>query len=261
MTPFYFGADDRRLFGTFHARNPAVAASHAVLLCNAYGREAIQLHRLFRVLADRLTRSGCDVLRFDYYGTGESAGDDLDANLDAWEADVMTARRELAARSPGSRLVLVGARLGATLAQRAAASVSPFRLVLLDPVADGRDYLDTLRAQHVDVLTEYERRRMSKAGRSFRDDPSQYLAEASGFAVPRKFCDQLREIRFSTPQGGDVAVICDAQSANGAALTASVGASPGVQLLDFSHGADWTSSLVPAQVINLLVSTVAAGHG
>jgi pimeloyl-ACP methyl ester carboxylesterase len=259
MLPIHLGADTRRLFGMFHARNPAMAARSAVLLCNPFGREAIQLHRLYRVLADRMSRVGCDVLRFDYYGTGESGGEDSDADLDLWAGDVLTAHAELLRRSGNHRVVWAGARLGATLAQRMAARAPLARLVLLDPIADGRDYLDGLREQHAENLIESERRQLPPLAATFRDDQTQFLDEASGFAVPRGFCDSLRAIRFAPDRvAADTVVICDSQTPNGRALAASVTRSPGVRLLNFSHGADWASSLVPPQVLNLLV-TEAAG--
>src|SRR5690349_2644367 len=97
--PLYFEADSRRLFGMFHPRPATAAPRRGVLLCNAFGREAIRAHRVFRVLAERLSRAGCDVLRFDYYATGDSAGDDGEVDFSAWPRDILAAHSELLARS------------------------------------------------------------------------------------------------------------------------------------------------------------------
>ena len=255
MLPIHLGSPSRRLFGMFSARNASVAPRSAVLLCNPFGREAVQLHRLYRVLAERLSRAGSDVLRFDYYGSGESAGDDVDADLDRWGDDVLTAHAELSRRSGIAQVVWAGSRLGATLAQRMASRVTLARLVLLDPIADGRDYLEMLRDQHVDILVESERRRLPPRTATFREDDRQYLDEASGFAVPRAFCDSLRAIRFTPDAAGrDTVVISDSQTPNGQALSAIAKQAPGIRVANFSHGADWTSSLVPPQVLNILVN-------
>ena len=255
MLPIHLGSGSRRLFGMYSARNPAVAPRSAVLLCNPFGRDAIQLQRLYRVLSERLSRAGSDVLRFDYYGTGDSSGDDADADLDLWGEDLLTAHAELVRRSGSAQIVWAGSRLGATLAQRMAPRVSLARLVLLDPIADGRDYLELLRDQHVDILVESERLKLPPRTATFREDDKQYLDEASGFAVPRTFCDALRAIRF-TPESAarDTVVICDSQTPNGQALAASAKQVPGIRVANFSHGADWTSSLVPPQVLNILVN-------
>ncbi len=256
MQPEYFGPPGHELFGIFHARGAQAPARAAVLLCNAFGRESVQLHRLFRVLADRLSRAGCDVLRFDYYGTGDSAGDDTDADLEGFCEDLLRANAELTRRAPGMPVTWVGARLGANVAALASRRVSPARLVLLDPIADGRDYLDALRTQHAETLIESQRAKLPPARVSFRDDESQYLEEASGFALPRRLCDQLRAVRFTAPGTGvPSVVICDSQTPNGKHLAAQcAAASPPVRVANFSHGADWTSSLVPPQVMNLLIA-------
>src|SRR4051812_43750768 len=65
MTPFYFGAPERRLLGLFHPSATAVRGARAVLLCNPFGQEAVRSHRVYRVLAERLARGGIAVLRFD----------------------------------------------------------------------------------------------------------------------------------------------------------------------------------------------------
>jgi hypothetical protein len=64
-----------------HAADPAARAGCAVLLCNPFGQEALRSQRGFRVLADRFARTGCATLGFDYFGTGDSDGDDDDASL------------------------------------------------------------------------------------------------------------------------------------------------------------------------------------
>lgn len=258
MLPIYLGGPDRRLFGIFHARNQAVPTRASVLLCNAFGREGVQLHRLYRVLAERLSRNGFAVLRFDYHGTGDSAGEDLDADVEAWRDDIRVAHAELTRRAAGDSVVWMGARLGATLAHQAAAGLGIERLVLLDPIGDGRDYLDWLDAQHWLTLIETERARHPRRSASFRADDSQYLDEAGGFAVSPRLCDQLRALRFSpTSPARDTVVVCDAQTPAGQQITA-ICAAPGsaVRVVNFQHDGDWTSSLAPPQLLNVLVGEI-----
>lgn len=191
---FRFGPDHRRLFGTFHAAPAAV--SRGVLLCPPFGQEAIRLHRLFRVLADRLSRQGIATLRFDYFGTGDADGDDHDGDLDGWARDVETAHRELTSRTDGAPIAWVGAGLGASLAVLAAHGVShpPSRLVLWDPVLEGRAYLDDLRIKHVETLEAS----FSLPDRSWRralaKDAAAFTGEAMGFALPQRLRDGIKNI-------------------------------------------------------------------
>src|SRR5207249_11329319 len=64
-------------------------------------RRSSDLLRGCRQLAARLARLGLDVLRFDYYGTGDSAGQGEDATLHTCIEDVVRATEELAS-SPRS---------------------------------------------------------------------------------------------------------------------------------------------------------------
>ena len=91
IQPFYFGAPERRLFGIFHPTAAASSALPGVLLCPAFGQEAVRAHRMMKVLAERLVRAGHPVLRFDFYGTGDSMGEDIDADLDGWAGDIHVA--------------------------------------------------------------------------------------------------------------------------------------------------------------------------
>ncbi|HEY5089012.1 MAG TPA: alpha/beta hydrolase, partial [Polyangia bacterium] len=88
-----------------------------MILCNPIGDDLIRAHRAFRHLAEALANSGFPVLRFDFDGTGDSAGDERDPDRVAtWRADIKRAAAELRARSGVQALALVGLKLGATLA-------------------------------------------------------------------------------------------------------------------------------------------------
>lgn len=145
----FFGSPDSALLGAFHEPAAAGAAPGSVVLCHPMGREYIFSHRAFRQLAVRLARDGLPVLRFDYFGTGDSAGSAEEADLDRWLLDVEAARVEAQGRSGVPCRGLAGFRIGASLAALASASRAPVDwLVLWDPVIDGAAYVDMLRASH-----------------------------------------------------------------------------------------------------------------
>jgi pimeloyl-ACP methyl ester carboxylesterase len=111
-------------------------------------------HWAFRRLADILSKSGFHVLRFDYFGTGDSSGEGIEANISQWKNDVGTAVRELADMSGTKAVSMVGDRLGAALA--AQATIEGIRLkdlVLWDPVVIGRDYIGELRTLHQNLFS------------------------------------------------------------------------------------------------------------
>jgi len=124
--PGWFGPAGRPSLGWVHrppaAMTDAAAAATGVLICGPLGPEAMGVHRTLRVLAEGLARAGLPTMRFDYDGTGDAAGDELDPDrLEAWLRTVRDAMATGAVRLGVSRWILVGVRLGAALAARVAA--------------------------------------------------------------------------------------------------------------------------------------------
>jgi len=105
-------------------------------------------HRALRHCAEAAADAGIPALRFDYDGTGDSAGTDLDPDrLSAWIASVHGAQRLCGARPACDRVCFLGVRLGATLAALAASERSDVAgLIALAPVVSGRAYTRELRA-------------------------------------------------------------------------------------------------------------------
>ncbi|WP_133649020.1 serine aminopeptidase domain-containing protein [Paraburkholderia flava] len=132
-----------------------VDGDHGIVLCNPFGYDALCTHRGWRRLAERLAATGMPVLRFDYLGTGDSAGfEDDPQRVDAWLDSIAAAVRRLREWTGVRRVSLVGLRLGATLAALAAERIGDIDgLVLLAPAIVGRNYLRELRAHRQSWLS------------------------------------------------------------------------------------------------------------
>ena len=111
------------------------------MICPPLGQEYIRSHRTCRILASRLAEKGQDVLRFDYYGTGDSGGDAEELSVSGAIEDTLAGIEEIKDVAQVRRVTLVGLRAGALIAAHAArASPAVDRLVLWDPVTDGKAY-------------------------------------------------------------------------------------------------------------------------
>ena len=119
--------------------------SIGVVIAPPIGYELWSSHRALRTLAERLAGRGCTVVRFDYEGTGDSSGDQWDPDrMAAWRSDIAVAARSL--RDAGvTSLVLVGLRVGATLALLEGAVVGADAVVAWAPVVRGRRYVRELQ--------------------------------------------------------------------------------------------------------------------
>jgi pimeloyl-ACP methyl ester carboxylesterase len=146
MKPFYFGRSPRRLFGVYEAPSEQAFRDEAVVLCHSAPQEYMQAHWTFRRLARQLSDSGFHVLRFDYFGTGDSAGESHEGTLAQWCQDIRAAADEILDVSGARHLSAVGFRLGATMTTMVDLRLRS--LVLWEPVVHGRAYVDDLRLLH-----------------------------------------------------------------------------------------------------------------
>ncbi len=128
------------LFGWFH---PGIAR-RGVILCGATGFEQLSAHRPWRELAGRIAATGCATLRFDYPGEGDSA-DAGAGTLSAWLGAIRRAVRFLREEAEATEVVLVGLRLGATLAALVAEEGGIDHLVLMAPCRTGRGYVREMK--------------------------------------------------------------------------------------------------------------------
>lgn len=187
--PMYFGAG-RELFGLFH---PAAAGSGTgVLLCPPLGQDQIRCHRLYRQLAHALVAEGVPVLRFDYFGTGDSAGDSSEVDWDRCVADTVTAAGELRLRGRVDRIIVFGARLGGSLALAAAAPARFSDVVVWDPVTEGSAYAACLDAMQVELGKDVRR---FAHPRTAADTAAQWL----GFPISSRLREQIAQLRLAPP--------------------------------------------------------------
>src|SRR5262249_42486707 len=108
--------------------------------CQPHAHEYIRCHRTFRELGQRLALAGYLVLSFDYFGTGDSAGEYEEGTLSGWAADTALAIDTVKRRTGVARVCLAGLRLGGTLAVMAGAGRHDIAgLALWDPIVAGTD--------------------------------------------------------------------------------------------------------------------------
>lgn len=259
MSPFYFGTSHRKLFGVYTPARTGGPNAGAIVLCHPWGPEYLYAHRSMRQLASMLNTAGFHTLRFDYFGTGDSAGDMMQADLRGWEEDIEMAIDELKDMTGAFRVALVGLRLGAILAARVAAKRGREveALALWDPMVSGNEYL-------LELLRSASSRPIEKAQLTVEVAETGRAHEIRGFPLTEAMARELRPIDLSllVPRLPErtLCVFSDAGHSHDAldsllaagtqrALTIAKVASPPAWLEDGHSGA----ALIPVKVLQRIV--------
>ncbi len=135
------------VFAAFHP-GAGPKRRRAVLLCPPFGWEDMCSYRSRRDWAEHLAQAGYSTLRFDFPGSGDSAGDPTDpGQLDAWAHALTAAASWLADAADAIDIVAIGVGLGGMIACRSALEGAPIaELVLWHVPSRGRALVRELRA-------------------------------------------------------------------------------------------------------------------
>lgn len=203
MEAGYLESPHGPLFSCLHPPSGGARRDAAILFCDAFGSDRMNLHRPYRAFALRLAELGFHVLRVDYPGTCDSAGTPRDpGHCRSWIASLHLAADFLEERSGASRLGVFGALLGGTIAASFAASRREAEgLALWGPFSSGRAFLRELYAFRAFSAANPE------GVRPLRYEPGD--REATGFVVTRETADELAKLdvlALAGPIASDVAL-------------------------------------------------------
>ncbi|MGC8512517.1 MAG: serine aminopeptidase domain-containing protein [Acidimicrobiales bacterium] len=144
--PFWIGGQVP-LAAWSHLPDDSTVRATVVACGPALGEDATKARMAFLGLAEALVEAGIGLIRFDYPGRGNSADLPPGAQeVDMWRSGISRAV-DLACATSEAPCILVGMRLGATLAWETARRDSRVQAVVLwDPVFDGQRYLRAQQA-------------------------------------------------------------------------------------------------------------------
>lgn len=216
------------------------------------------MHRVYRQMSSLFTRSGFHVLRFDYYGCGDSAGESDQGNIEHWVEDITTAIDEITDAGGLSSVTVVGFRLGATLAAFAARERDDIEnLVLWEPVIKGSNYLQQLAEMHQRWLN-------NNLPSSNHAEQQNGAFEVIGFPVTPQLRQEIENIDLMSLQARIARRVCvfdSSESADNKNLVTKLNSC--ADIVDYQHipgSENWSESggldplLIPNQILQSIVT-------
>ncbi|MBP5639159.1 MAG: alpha/beta hydrolase [Victivallales bacterium] len=128
----------------------SLPAKLAVAIVEPLAEEKRAAYRMLVRLARKLAEDGIAAIHFDLSGTGDSTLPHDETTFNAWVDDTIAATEEILTSSQTKQLALVGARGGALVAAKASIETKAQKLILVEPILSGADFLfDLERRQSI----------------------------------------------------------------------------------------------------------------
>lgn len=195
--PGYVKAPDGSpLYCVFHPAAQAADPQRArlpVLVLPSLFEERKSAYAALRRLAERLAAAGHAVLRFDYRGSGESGGDPAQRRWHHLGEDVATARETLARLTGVRDAVLIGLRMGATLALQQAALADYAAVIALAPVIKGASHV-RLWKMRSKIRSELTQANTGSEAQSGTRQPASDVLDFDGYEVNKNYFDDVAKI-------------------------------------------------------------------
>jgi hypothetical protein len=194
----WIGQEPRRLYAALHPGD----AKTGVVLVPPLLHEQPRSRRFIAEVASELAALGLPCLRFDFLGTGDSAGEGDELDFASMQRDLDLAAASLRKATGVDRVVMLAWRASALVVQgwleRGGAADL---LVLWEPVVDGDTWLRELVAGD---LGERELRPPPRPGIARATDPAD--GQLMGFPATERFRGDLARARMSPGRQGDAPV-------------------------------------------------------
>jgi alpha/beta superfamily hydrolase len=180
----HFGPEGK-LYGVVHA--PPAHSTRGFVICAPFAEEAKCAYRPLYEIADLAAAQGWTVLRFDYFGTGNSAGAFEDFTPPLAKENIAAAIAYLHEQGI-ERVGLLGLGLGATLAFEAVANdVKADLLILWQPIVSGEQFYKlNIKRQLVRQMLTHGK---ANGGMSTGD-----IIDLDGYSLRKSTIDQLKSI-------------------------------------------------------------------
>ena len=176
-----------------HAVHHKATGNHFVVIAPPLYEEGVRLRKVLVNVSRYLCERGYDVVRFDYFGTGFSPGDDLELTLSQAKEDLEQAVA-YCGKHGAADIAMLGVRFGAYLALSSRINnPNVERVVAWEPITDPGRYLRALiRSEATSQMFIYGKI-LSDQEQLLQKMANEGQLYIEGYCVSSEFSDQLNE--------------------------------------------------------------------
>lgn len=199
LDPFFLDAPNGRLFAVHHRPTDTGSIRGHVLCVPPFNEEMNRCRSMVALQAQAFAQLGIGTLLLDLHGTGDSAGNYVDARWPIWQDNIHAAVNWLNGQ-PGRCRGLWGIRLGAILAAEALKSIDLPRVTFIawQPVVDGKQHFTQFLRMR--IAAQMERPNLPKeTTNSMREQLAAGKSlEVSGYEIHPELATALDAARLDT---------------------------------------------------------------
>ena len=142
--PLYIENDNKHIFAVIHTPEKTTKKK-GIIFVHPYAEEKQRVDRILVGFARRLCSKGWFVMRFDFYGCGDSEGNFEELSNETQISDLQNVKNHFVKATGVEEVCLFGVRLGANIAiQYAGMDNNITNIILWSPMLNGVGYAETL---------------------------------------------------------------------------------------------------------------------
>ena len=190
--PFYIIRGNKNIFAVLHTPR-SITKKKGIIFIHPYAEEKQYIDRIFVHFARLLCSRGYFVMRFDFYGCGDSEGNFEELTFESQISDIQSISNQFTRDTGIGEISLFGVRLGASIAiQYAGIDKNVSDLILWSPIVNGAEYAETLLRNKI-FASFTENKKVSK-GKILNDLHSEGRIDIGGYYLTKNYYDYLNDL-------------------------------------------------------------------
>ena len=193
--PYYIIRGNKNIFAVLHTPG-SVINKKGIIFLHPYAEEKQYVDRIFVHFARLLCSRGYFVMRFDFYGCGDSEGNFEELTFESQISDIQSISNQFIRDTGIGEISLFGVRLGASIAiQYAGIDKNINNLILWSPIVNGAEYAATLLRNKI-FASFAEKKKISKEN-ILNELYSEGRVDIDGYYLTKHYYDFLNDMNVT----------------------------------------------------------------